>query len=82
MLPKCYPVVAQIIPNLCNNSVHTFRNKCIVPLENVLIYFMCLRRINAFLRYSWDYRNVVYYDTQEHNVKIELRMRLLRYGGA
>ena len=27
-------------------------------------------------------RNVVYYDTEEHNVKIELRMRLLRYSGA
>ena len=40
---------------------------------------MCLRRINAFLYYIWEWRNVVYYDTEEHNVKIELRMRLFQY---
>ena len=43
---------------------------------------MCLRRVNSFLRYSLEYRNAVYYDTEEFNVKIELRMRLLRYSGA
>ena len=28
------------------------------------------------LRYIWEYRSVVYYTTEEFNVKIELRMRL------
>ena len=34
------------------------------------ILFMCLRHVNSFLRYSWGYRNIVYYDTEECNVKI------------
>ena len=50
--------------------------------SRVRIIFMFLRRINAFLCYSREQRNVVYYNTEEHNVKIELRMRLLRYSGA
>ena len=40
------------------------------------INFMCLRRVNSFLRYSWESRNVVCYVTEECNVKIELRMCL------
>ena len=39
-------------------------------------YFMCLRHVNSFLSYSWEKRNVVYYDTEECDVKIELRMCL------
>ena len=40
---------------------------------------MCLRRVNSFWRYSWESRNVVYYGTEDFNIKIELRMCLLRY---
>ena len=33
-------------------------------------YFISLRHINAFLCYSWEERNIVFYDTEEHNAKI------------
>ena len=37
---------------------------------------MYLQRVNSFLRCSWELRNIMYYDTEEFNVKIELRMCL------
>ena len=58
--------------------VHLIKILSTIEIKNV----MCLRRVNSILRYSSEKRNVVYYDAEECNVKIELRMRLLRYNGA
>ena len=44
-------------------------------LKLIVIIFMCLRRVNSFYA-TVEQRNVVYYDTEECNVKIELRVRI------
>ena len=40
------------------------------------MYYYVLPARKLALRYSWEYRNVVYYDKEECNGKIELRMCL------
>ena len=76
------PIQSTEMTNLPTNQQKSLRD----ALENVqyfngsskvpLTIFMCHQRVNSFLRYSWELRNVVYYDTEECNVKIELRMCL------
>ena len=49
-----------ILPLYCNNIVASLLS---------YILFMCFQRVNSLLRYSLEQRNVVFYDTEESNVK-------------
>ena len=46
---------------------------CIPTHRNTQHYATLNCSVNSLLRYSWEYRNVVYYGTEECDVKIELQ---------